>query len=81
MESQTVISVEAVYEAGVLRPAEPLPLHPQDRVIIRVEVPGSRVTWPSNVADLYRELETEDRELTAQMWKASRPTWPSGDES
>ena len=79
MESRTVISVEAVYEDGVLRPVEPLPLQPLDRVVVRVEVPGSRVAWPADVADLYRELESDDRELAARMWRSAGPTWPAGD--
>ena len=79
MEPRTVISVEAVYEDGVLRPLEPLPLHPRDRVVVRVEVPAARAAWPADVAELYRELEADDRELAGRMWRVAGPTWPAGD--
>ena len=37
------ITVEAVYENGVLKPAEPLPLKEREKVRITVEVEGSWV--------------------------------------
>ncbi len=43
------IVVEAIYENGVLKPAEPLPLGEHERVLISVR-PG--VTWADRTAGL-----------------------------
>jgi predicted DNA-binding antitoxin AbrB/MazE fold protein len=55
------IIVEAVYENGVLRPVEPLPLKEQERVLLRVQ-PGDTpllraygiMGWTGDAATLER---------------------------
>lgn len=45
------IQVEATYENGVLKLAEPLPLHEHERVRITVE---SELTWAERTAGMLR---------------------------
>ena len=52
------ITVEAVYENGVLKPAQPLPLNDQDRVRITIE---PDISWAQRTAGLLKwtgDLET-----------------------
>ncbi|HZT80451.1 MAG TPA: antitoxin family protein [Gemmataceae bacterium] len=45
------LTVEAVYEDGVLRPVPPLPLAPRQRVTVTVEVPPDAAAWPELVPE------------------------------
>lgn len=70
----TVLTVEAVYEDGVLRPVQPLPLNPDERVTITVRR-GPTTDWPADTAEIYRETEAEDRKLAEAMWPGVKATW------
>ena len=70
------ITVEAVFEDGVLRPLQPLPLAPRQQVTLRVEVPDAAPGWPADVADIYREIAEEDRRIAESMWAGVKETWP-----
>jgi predicted DNA-binding antitoxin AbrB/MazE fold protein len=61
------ISVEAVFENGVLRPVRPLPLRANQRITITFQLPETRVTWPDDVAAIYQEIAAEDRRLAEAM--------------
>ena len=61
------ITVEAVYEDGVLRPLKPLVLAPLQQVTLRVEVSESAPGWPADVAEIYQEIAEEDRRI-ALAW-------------
>jgi predicted DNA-binding antitoxin AbrB/MazE fold protein len=61
------ITVEAVYENGVLTPAEPLPLQEREKVRLTIEpgISGARrlagiLKWTGSVADLDRLIEGDD---------------------
>ena len=43
------ITIEAVYENGVLKPAQPLPLHEHEKVQITVQAATSRVRRTSGL--------------------------------
>jgi predicted DNA-binding antitoxin AbrB/MazE fold protein len=73
------LSVEAVFENGVLRPMQPLPLRPQQRVTITLQLPSPAV-WPDDVAAIYQELAAEDRRLAEAMLPVIRETWPVSEE-
>ncbi len=45
------ITVEAVYENGVLKPSQPLPLQERERVTLRVE---PAVSWTDRSAGILR---------------------------
>jgi len=74
--SSTALSVTATFEDGVLRPDEPLPLTPHQRVTVVIQIPGPSDGWPENVADIYREIADEDRLLASVMLSCLRDTWP-----
>jgi predicted DNA-binding antitoxin AbrB/MazE fold protein len=72
------ITVEAIFEGGVLRPVQPLPLAEHQRVTVTVQT--TAVTeWPADVATLYQEIAAEDRRLAAAMWPTVKETWPPGE--
>lgn len=71
MVTRTVISVEAVFLDGVLRPTEELPLRANDRVLLRIELQPETRTWPDDTAEIYAETEAEDRAMAAKTTKAS----------
>lgn len=73
------LSVEAVFENGVLRPVRPLPLRPQQRVTITLQLPET-VSWPDDVAAIYQEIADEDRRLAEAMLPTVRETWPASEE-
>jgi predicted DNA-binding antitoxin AbrB/MazE fold protein len=75
--SSTALIVTATFEDGVLRPDQPLPLAPRQRVTISVQIPDQTPVWPENVADIYREIAAEDRRLSAAMFSTVRDTWPA----
>jgi predicted DNA-binding antitoxin AbrB/MazE fold protein len=71
------LTVEAVYDNGVLRPTQPLPLAPQQRVTLKVQIPGAEGDWPVDVANIYKEIAAEDLRLAEAMLPAVRETWPA----
>ena len=70
------ITVEAVFEDGVLRPLQPLSLAPHQQVKLTVEVSGAEPDWPPDVAAIYQELAEEDRRIAESMWGGIQKTWP-----
>jgi predicted DNA-binding antitoxin AbrB/MazE fold protein len=70
------MSVEAVFENGVLRPETPLPLRSQERVTLTVQYAGPTTAWPDDVAAIYDEIADEDRRLADAMLPGIRETWP-----
>ena len=70
------MSVEAIFDNGVLRPMQPLPLRPHQRVMITLQLPHAGITWPDNVAAIYREIAEEDRRLAEAMLPTVQETWP-----
>jgi predicted DNA-binding antitoxin AbrB/MazE fold protein len=70
------MSVEAIFENGVLRPVQPLPLRPHQRVTITLQLPNAGITWPDDVAAIYREIADEDRRLAEAMLPTVQETWP-----
>jgi predicted DNA-binding antitoxin AbrB/MazE fold protein len=74
--SDRSITVEAVFEDGILRPVQPLPLRPQQRVTITLQLSTADIAWPEDVAAIYREIADEDRRLAEAMLPAVQETWP-----
>jgi len=70
------LTIEAVYDNGVLRPTQPLPLAAQQKVTLTIQVPGGEADWPADVADIYREIATEDLRMAEAMLPTVRETWP-----
>jgi predicted DNA-binding antitoxin AbrB/MazE fold protein len=70
------ITVEAVFEDGVLRPLQPLTLAPRQQVTLRLEVSDPAYGWPPDVAEIYREIAEEDRRIAESMWAGVKETWP-----
>ena len=61
------ITVEAVYEGGVLKPAEPLPLKEHEKVRVTIEAPSNWVQetagilqWTGTAEELERFAEDPD---------------------
>jgi predicted DNA-binding antitoxin AbrB/MazE fold protein len=77
--SATALTVTATFENGVLRPDQPLPLAPRQRVTLVVQIPEAADPWPENVAEIYREIAAEDRRLSAVMFPGVRQTWPASE--
>jgi len=75
----TEFTVTATFENGVLRPDQPLPLAPLQRVTLVVQIPEAADAWPENVAEIYREIAEEDRRLSAAMFSMVRETWPASE--
>ncbi len=74
--SATTLRVNATYQDGVLRPDEPLPLAPGERVVVVIETEDPAIPWPEDVAAVYRELAEADRCLSAAMFFTVGETWP-----
>jgi predicted DNA-binding antitoxin AbrB/MazE fold protein len=56
----TPLVVEATFEDGVLKPAEPLPLKQHDKVRLTVEeLPAETKSPPLNLAKLFDDMEAE----------------------
>ena len=56
----TPLVVEATFEDGVLKPAEPLPLKQHDRVRLTVEeLPRATTSAPLKLAKLFDDIEAE----------------------
>jgi predicted DNA-binding antitoxin AbrB/MazE fold protein len=77
--STNSVTVEAIFENGILRPVQPLPLAPQQRVTVTVQLPTAAPVWPEDVAAIYRETEEEDRRLAGALFSMVRETWPAGE--
>ena len=71
-----LMTVEAIFENCVLRPVQPLPLRPQQRVTITLQLPKTGIAWPDNVAAIYREISEEDGRLAEAMVPTVQETWP-----
>ena len=78
--STTALTITATFEDGVLRPDRPLPLAPQQRVTLVVQIPEAVSQWPDNVAEIYQEIAEEDRRLAAAMFPTVRETWPPSED-
>lgn len=78
MVARTVITVDAVYEDGLLRPLETLPFGRNERLTLRIDVPDADPIWPADTAEICAESEADDRALAEQMLGIVRETWPSG---
>ncbi len=74
--STHMITVEAVFEDGVLRPLQPLTLASRQQVTLRLEVSDAAPSWPADVAEIYREIAEEDRRMAESMWAGVKETWP-----
>lgn len=72
--SETTMTIEAVFENGTLRPVEPLSLLPEERVTITIRR-GSSAAWPGDTAEIYQEIQAEDRKLAEAMWPGIRSTF------
>lgn len=70
------MTVEAVFEDGVLRPSQPLPLKSNQKVSVTVRWPTNEDVWPENAAEIYRELAEEDKRLAETMWPLVKESWP-----
>jgi predicted DNA-binding antitoxin AbrB/MazE fold protein len=61
------ITVEAIYENGVLKPAEPLPLTEHEKVTVTIHPGGvprgyGLIRWTGSVADLDYLIEDIDND-------------------
>ena len=56
-----ILTVEAVYENGVLKPAQALPLREREKVRITVERPGNPVDETYGMLRWTGDVETLDR--------------------
>jgi predicted DNA-binding antitoxin AbrB/MazE fold protein len=62
-------AIEATYDDGVLRLAEPLDLAPKSRVLVRIEIPVSQISDADLLAELneaYADAPDEDEALLQQ---------------
>jgi predicted DNA-binding antitoxin AbrB/MazE fold protein len=78
MVARTVITVDAMFEDGMLRPLESLPFRRNERVTLRIDVPAPEPTWPADTAEIYAELESDDRATAERMLGSVRQSWPNG---
>ena len=62
METEMPLTFEAIYENGVLKPAQPLPLKEHDKVRVTIE---SELTWAERTAGLLQW--TGDPQLLRQI--------------
>ncbi len=74
--SMNSVTVEAIFENGVLRPVQTLPIATPQKVTVTVQFEGAERPWPDDVAAIYREIAEEDRKLAAAMSPGVRATWP-----
>jgi hypothetical protein len=44
-----------------------------------LQLPKTGITWPDDVAEIYRELADEDRRLAEAMPPTVQETWPAGE--
>lgn len=74
------ITVEAIFENGILRPTQPLALSSSQRVTLIIQIHGQSKTWPENAAAIYQEIEAADRNLAEKMLETIAETWPQHQE-
>ncbi len=79
MQSNTVLTVDAIYDAGVLRPVEALPFRHNERVTMRIDVPLAPREWPDDTDEIYREIAAEELALANAMFDEVRRNWPKDD--
>jgi len=77
--SETLFTVEAVFENGILRPIQPLPLAPQQRVLVTIQGLPQRA-WPADTAAIYQEIADEDRHLANAHFPLVEESWPPSEE-
>lgn len=78
--SMNSVTVEAIFENGVLRPVQPLPPATPQKVTVTVQFEAAGRPWPEDVAAIYREIAEEDRRLAEAMLPGVRATWPADEE-
>ena len=74
------LTVEAVYDNGVLRPTQPLPFAQQQKVTLTIQVARAEADWPPDVANIYEEIAAEDLRLAETMSPTVRETWPASED-
>jgi len=73
--SATSLSVTATFEDGVLRPDQPLPLIPQQKVTLFLEVPAPSEPWRKNRDDSDEgDAAALDERTLAEAVDLDRPT-------
>ena len=71
----TSLSVTATYDDGVLRPDQPLPLVPRQKVTLFLEVPASTDPWGRNWGDSdERDAAARDESALAEAIDLDLPT-------
>jgi predicted DNA-binding antitoxin AbrB/MazE fold protein len=80
MTTNRTLVFDAIYEAGVLRPVEALPLGINERVTVRIDLlPAAKCEWPDDTDEIYKELAAEELALANAMFDGVRKTWPKDD--
>ena len=80
--SANSLMVDALFEDGIFRPNQSLPLASRQKVKLLIQwVEPEPNPWPADTADIYRELEAEDRRLAEAMVPGIRQTWPKDEET
>ena len=74
--NQQSITVEAVFQDGMLRPIQPLPLKSKQKVTVTIQWTSAEDPWPEDTEEIYRELAEEDRRLAESMRPIVKRTWP-----
>jgi predicted DNA-binding antitoxin AbrB/MazE fold protein len=77
--STNSVTVEAIFEDGVLRPVRALPLSNHQKVTLTVHLPSETANWPDDVAAIYQEIAADDRRLAEAMLPTLRETWPASE--
>jgi predicted DNA-binding antitoxin AbrB/MazE fold protein len=72
------MTFDAVFENGILRPLQALPLQPHQRVTVTLRA-CEAAAWPADVAAIYREIADEDRRLAEAMLPAVKESWPANE--
>ena len=77
--SDSWMTFDAVFENGLLRPLQPLPLQANERVTVTLRK-YTPVAWPPDVAEIYHEIAEEDRRLAGAMFQIAKESWPANEE-
>jgi predicted DNA-binding antitoxin AbrB/MazE fold protein len=80
MMNTRAITVEAIYDNGVFRPAQPVELTSGQQVTLVVQMLEKEGGWPDDTAEIYREIGEADRKLAENMWRIAGETWPVSEE-
>jgi predicted DNA-binding antitoxin AbrB/MazE fold protein len=70
-------TVEAIFENGLLRPVQALPLAEGQRVRLSVRPAAPIREWPEDTEAIYAEIAEEDRRLAEAMLPLVRESWPA----